>query len=57
MPEGHNGGLDMRILAMMFLALQLVGGTLALACDEMCPDSEMYSESAEMCVPKEQPST
>lgn len=47
----------MRILAMMFLALQLVGGTLAFACDEMCPDNEMYSESAEMCVLKDQPST
>lgn len=47
----------MRILAVMFLALQLVGGTLAFSCDEMCPDNEMYSESAEMCVLKEQPST
>ena len=47
----------MRILAMMFLALQLVGVTLAFACDEMCPDNEMYSECSEMCVPKEQPST
>ena len=47
----------MRILALTFLVLQLTGGALALACDEVCHDNEMYSDSAEMCVPKEQPST
>ncbi|MFY0611223.1 MAG: hypothetical protein JXQ99_06850 [Hyphomicrobiaceae bacterium] len=49
----------MRLLGAAFLALQLVGASLALACDEVwvCHDNEMYSDTAEMCVPKEQPST
>ncbi len=51
--------LTMRLLGAAFLGLQLVGATLALACDEVwvCHDNEMYSDTAEMCVPKEQPST
>lgn len=47
----------MRTLVLTFLVLQLAGGALALACDEVCHDNEMYSDSAEMCVPKERPST
>lgn len=47
----------MRLLAMTFLTLHLVGSTSALACDEVCHDNEMYSDTAETCVPKVQPST
>ncbi len=35
-------------LGLMFTAL---GGSLAYACDEMCPKGEYYSDSAELCVP------
>jgi hypothetical protein len=36
------------VLGLVFTAL---GGSLAYACDEMCPKGEFYSDSAELCVP------
>ena len=49
----------MRVVVTILLLLQVLStGGIAMADDCMdCAAGEIYSESAEMCVPKDQPST
>lgn len=54
MPETEGGA--MCFLPALLLSLQMVGGAMAV-CNEACHDGEVWSDSAEMCAPKEPPAT
>ena len=47
----------MRRHGVMFLTLQNAGATATLARDKISRDHEVTSDRAEMCVPREMPST
>ena len=46
----------MRLLIALWLSLHMVGAAMAF-CNEVCHDGEVWSDSAEMCAPKEPPAT